>query len=364
MTGLPPLATDVALTDEQEAAMAAIDDFMVDHRRQSFTLHGLAGTGKTTLLAHAARQYDHDALCCLTGKAGAVLREKIGLNTGTIHSYFYELLKAEKDEHGRQNSTFAPRHSGGELSGDVVFVDECSMVPASIGAQLMRCGAKVLAVGDPGQLPPVKEIGFFVRPDITLQTIHRQALDSPIIRQAMAVRQGHAYQPDCEDFQILRGAGEAERAWADVALCWTNRTRRRLNKIARRLAGHTAPHPEAGEPLLCLKNAPRYRVWNGGIYPAAAPCCPGDDVISVIAEGRAVIIPRATFAGMTPGFDDFTFEATTEFDYGYCLTVHKAQGSEWPRVLLVDEYRAPQHRREWLYTGLTRAARSIVVVPA
>ncbi len=364
MSVLSPLANDVELSAEQEQAMATIDGFMVDRCRQLLTLHGLAGTGKTTLLAHVARQYSHQALCCLTGKAASVLREKTGLNTSTIHSYFYKLLKAEKDEHGRQHLTFAPRHFGGELSGDVVLVDECSMVPRSIGEQLMRTGAKVLAVGDPGQLPPVREVGFFRDPDTSLRTIHRQALESPIIRQAMAVRQGRAYRPDGEDFQVLRGAGEAELAWADVALCWTNRTRRTVNETCRRLAGRTAPHPEAGEPLLCLKNAPRYRVWNGGIYPATAPYRPGDDRISVVVDGRTVVIPRAAFAGIVPGFDDFAFEAVTDFDYGYCLTVHKAQGSEWPRVLLIDEYRALQHRREWLYTGLTRAAQSIVVVPA
>jgi exodeoxyribonuclease-5 len=344
MTELPPLASDVALTDEREAAMAEIDDFMANRRRQVFVLHGLAGTGKTTRLAHVAEQYRHDAVCCLTGKAASVLREKTALSTGTIHSYFYELLKAEKDEHGRQHLIFAPRQFGGVLSGDVVLVDECSMVPDSIGRQLMYTGAKVLAVGDAGQLPPVKEVGFFREANTALRTIHRQALESPI--SARSWRSGRAKPTG----RTAQNSG--------------SRTRRHLNTVARNLAGRTAPHPEAGEPLLYLKNAPRYRVWNGGIYPGAALYQPGDDAISVAADGRTVTIPRAGFAGMAPGFDDFTFEATTEFDDGYCLTVHKAQSSELPRVLPVDEYRAPQHRKEWLYTGLTRAAQSIVVVPA
>lgn len=153
-------------------------------------------------------------------------------------------------------------------------------------------------------------------------------------------------------------------AAADVVLCWKNITRRRLNAVCRRLAGHLAPYPEAGEPLLCLKNAPRYRVYNGGIYPAAEAFQPGDASISVIADGRTVTIPNVLFAGQDPGFNDFALDATSEFDFGYCLTTHKAQGSEWPRVVLVDEYRPHQHRREWLYTGLTRAARAITVVPA
>ena len=88
MNALPPLIADVSLTAEQEAAMSAIDEFMADRRRQLFTLHGLAGTGKTTLLAHIARQYRHDALCCLTGKAASVIREKTGLDA----RYYTRLL--------------------------------------------------------------------------------------------------------------------------------------------------------------------------------------------------------------------------------------------------------------------------------
>ena len=85
------------------------------------------------------------------------------------------------------------------------------------------------------------------------------------------------------------------------------------------------------------------------------------DAISVVVDGgRTVTIPRAAFTAIDPGFDQNTFEANMEFDYGYCLTVYKAQGSEWPHVLLVDECRSPQFRRDWLYTG----ARLILVVPA
>jgi exodeoxyribonuclease-5 len=132
--------------------------------------------------------------------------------------------------------------------------------------------------------------------------------------------------------------------------------------MGRRLAGHLAPYPEAGEPLLCLKNAPRFGVYNGGVYACAAPFRPGDAMLGVLIDGGVVSIPNVIFAGQQPGFNDFALEATTEFDYGYALTVHKAQGSEWPRVLLIDEYRRPDHRREWIYTGITRAAASIVVV--
>jgi exodeoxyribonuclease-5 len=357
------IAHSPMLTDEQQAVMADIDDFMADPHRQMFTLFGLAGTGKTTLLAHVAHQHRHDALCCPTGKAASVLRDKTGLQTGTVHSYFYKLLKAETSEDGRKLLTFVPRHARNELFRDVVLLDECSMVPHSIGAQLMHTGAKVLAVGDPGQLPPVKEPAFFTEPNALLRIIHRQALESPIIRQAIAVRHGKGYRADGPDFQVVPRATEALLAEVDVVLCQKNTTRSRLNQLCRRIAGRTAPWPEAGEPLLCLKNAPRYGVWNGGIYPAAAGFRPDDANISVVVDGDIITIPNVLFAGQKPRFASIE-ATTTEFDFGYCLTVHKAQGSEWPRVLLIDEYSAKQHRREWLYTGLTRAARSIVVIRA
>jgi len=357
---LAPLAHNLMLTDEQVAVMAEVDAFMADQKRRLFTLFGLAGTGKTTLLAQVARQHRHDALCCLTGKAASVLRDKTGLETGTTHRYFYKLLKAETDEDGRKLLSFAPRHRQNELFGDVVLLDECSMVPRSVGAQLMRTGAKVLAVGDPGQLPPVKEPPFFTEPDATLQTIHRQALESPIIRQAMAVRSGRLYRTDGPDFQVASRPPEALLDEADVVLCWRNETRHKINRLCRRLAGHTAPWPEAGEPLLCLKNAPRHNVWNGGIYLAAADFRPGNDEIRLVVDDEVVAIDNVLFAGQDNGS---IVEPTTEFDFGYCLTVHKAQGSEWPRVLLLDEHQCQRHRREWLYTGITRAARSIVVVP-
>ena len=56
--------------------------------------------------------------------------------------------------------------------------------------------------------------------------------------------------------------------------------------------------------------------------------------------------------------------ATTWFAYGYALTVHKAQGSEWPSVLLIDEYSMPEYRKEWLYTGITRAAKRLTAIRA
>jgi exodeoxyribonuclease V len=353
-------ATAIDLSAEQEAAMAAIDAFVADTRRQLLVIHGQAGVGKSTLLAHVANQYGHAALACLTGKGADVIRSKTGLSTCcTIHHYFYQLKSALTDEHGRKRLEFVPKHFSGDLNGDLVLVDECSMVPVAIGEQLLNTGAKVIAVGDPGQLPPVNAEPFFTVPDITLTEVHRQARDSGIIRQALRVRAGHEYQADGDDVRIVpaRSVIDDDVRAADILLCWTNRTRARLSALCRTLFGFTAPHPLADETLLCLKNAPAYGVWNGGIYVLREPYHPGDPAITVIADGRVRRIPRVVFVGLDAEDDT----ATTNFDYGYALTVHKAQGSEWRSVLLFDEYRLAQNRTEWLYTAITRAAQRLVI---
>jgi exodeoxyribonuclease-5 len=361
---LPRVAVDPVLSDEQEAAMAKIDAFMADADRQLLVLHGCAGTGKTTLAAHAVRQYPEVGLHALTGKAAAVLRERTGVDASTIHSYFYKLRRAWRDEHGRQHLDFRPRHLHGTLQGHVVLVDECSMVPRSVGEQLLRTGVKVIAVGDPGQLPPIDEPQFFNTPDITLRAIHRQAAGSPILRQAMQVRRGVRYRADGDGFRVVHRTNLGMLAQTDAVLCHTNKTRRKLNRLCHRLGGHPTPWPEAGEPLVCLRNAPAYGIWNGGIYPAGAPVRPGDDMVCVRVDGAVVTIPNAAFVGEPPPADvSPPRSASVEFDYGYALTVHKAQGSEWPRVLLIDEYHRAEHWPQWTYTAITRAACSIVVVP-
>jgi exodeoxyribonuclease-5 len=106
---------------------------------------------------------------------------------------------------------------------------------------------------------------------------------------------------------------------------------------------------------MCTKNAPAYRVYNGGIYPLIAFL---DGLIVVDVDGREIAIPNANFEGMPE-----VRGAKTGFQFGYAATVHKAQGSEWANVLLIDEYAMPD-RRNWLYTALTRASESVAVAKA
>ncbi|HJU20605.1 MAG TPA: ATP-dependent RecD-like DNA helicase [Stellaceae bacterium] len=348
------------MSGEQERAVAAIDQFMVDRRRSAFALHGLAGTGKTTVLAHIAGQYKHAALCTLTGKAASNLRRRFGLPAQTIHSFFYSLIEAERGKFGRKTLAFERVHEHDELHGDLVLLDECSMVNDALAQDLLRTGIKLIVTGDPGQLPPVTGQQHFTRADFTLTEIHRQALDSPIIRQAHRVRNGLRYEADGPDFRVQIDGTDDDLRAADVVLCWTNRTRAVVNQKCCAVRGFWQPNPQPGEPLVCLRNAPQYGIFNGGVYRLLEPFSVGDRNIRIDVDGTPTTIPIVRFEGVESALPD-TVEPTTSFAFGYCMTVHKAQGSEWDSVILIDEYRKVECRREWLYTGITRAKQRILV---
>jgi exodeoxyribonuclease-5 len=356
----------ITLSDEQLTAVSHIRYFLADDSRQIFTLHGLAGTGKTTVLANIADRYEDVLLCTLTGKAASVLRKKTSLPAMTVHAAFYKLRGEERDKKGKIRPIFKEAHDVLELRNEVLLLDECSMISEKIAADILRTGVKVVACGDPGQLSPVDGVQFFNKPDFTISTIHRQALESPIIRQAHAIRSGANYGEDGENFRVCRPGqlSEQDKRDADIVLCWTNKTRQAVNRHMREIRGFSMmPHPQVGEPVLCLKNAPDYGIFNGGLYDLLEPFYEGDTTIKLNVDGVAVEVPNVNFHGLKSGLPNNT-DVTTYFDFGYALTVHKAQGSEWDKVILIDEYRRQEDRQKWLYTGITRAAEKITIIRA
>lgn len=350
----------ISLTPMQRSAFDRISEAM---RRpaSAFVLHGLAGTGKTTVLAEVARSNPSALLCTLTGKAASVLSRKTGLNAQTIHSVFYQLIGKDRDDQGRKRLFWRDNVPEGQMRHRVVLIDECSMVDDAMAADIVRTGATIIACGDPGQLPPVMGKQFFSEPNFTLTEIHRQAQDSPIVRQAHAVRETGRYEADGPDFRIASRASSEEIIASDAILCWTNKTRDAANQRARNIRGTWMPNPQRGEPIVCLKNNPDFGLFNGAIYQLAEPFLDGDTEIHLNIDGALLTVPNSVFRGVPSSLDPDD-EAEGYFDFGYAMTVHKAQGSEWPSVTLIDEYRRSDQRRQWLYTGITRAAKRMLVL--
>jgi exodeoxyribonuclease-5 len=353
----------IVLSDEQEAATARIFDFLGERDTQTISMQGLAGTGKTTVLAEIAADVPTAILCTLTGKAASVLRRKTGLPACTVHSAFYQLEEARKDQRGRNVLRFKVQHERGQLADKIVLLDESSMLNRELALDIINTGAKIVACGDPGQLPPVTGKRFFLDADIELKTIHRQALESSIIRQAHRVRRGEHYLDDGDAFRVLkRPLTDEEVVLADVILCFTNATKDAANWHARTILGYIHPAPREGEPVMCMRNAPQFGIFNGAVYTLEQPFLEGDHTIHIDVDGKSVAVPFVVFRGLKSAVPDHV-EPTTSFDFGYAMTVHKAQGSEWSNVVLIDEYFRREERSAWLYTAISRAADKIAITP-
>ena len=356
---------------QQDAALSAVGRWLREGSPQVFRLFGYAGTGKTTLARHIAESAKGEILFgAFTGKAALVMRSKGCKDARTIHSLIYRATETESE-----TPTFVLNEESPTASASLVIIDECSMVDEELGRDLMSFGKPILVLGDPAQLPPVKGGGFFTdaEPDVMLTEVHRQAADNPIVRMSMLVREGGRMElGDHGASRVVRRASidPTSVTQADQVLVGLNRTRRRYNGRLRELFGRHEPTPEIGDKLVCLRNDRKKGLMNGGLWivKTTAPLRRGKLRMSLVPEDDAERKPIRV--GIIPQF--FTSEEeipyslrkdSDEFDYGYALTVHKAQGSQWDEVVVFDEsFAFREHRSRWLYTAITRAAERLTVV--
>jgi exodeoxyribonuclease-5 len=359
---------------QQEAALAAVGRWLKAGEPQVFRLFGYAGTGKTTLARHLADSADGEVVfAAYTGKAAHVLRSKGCRGAGTIHSLIYRARG--EDENG---PTFALNDDSAAGKAALIIIDECSMVDEEIGRDLLSFGTPILVLGDPAQLPPVAGGGFFTaaEPDVMLTEVHRQAADDPIIRMSMIVREGGRLEEGTWGASSVIGRDQVDQddvLKADQVLVGRNVTRRNYNNRIRQLLGREGPVPVAGDVLVCLRNDRKRGLLNGSLWRVDKVRRPRKGLLryALLPEEEGIATKADTVATVNPAFFDGTFDALTpaarrrsdEFDYGYVLTVHKAQGSQWDDVVLFDEsFAFRENRARWLYTGITRAATRLTVV--
>ncbi|MBS0257194.1 MAG: ATP-dependent RecD-like DNA helicase [Proteobacteria bacterium] len=369
---------------QQDEALKAVSRWLKEGRTPVFRLFGYAGTGKTTLAKHFAENVDGEVLfAAFTGKAAQVLRSRGATNARTIHSLIYRPRGEETVEDEETGKTsIAPMFSINRQSplakAALIIIDECSMVDEQLGRDLMSFGTPILVLGDPGQLPPVSGGGFFTEqePDYLLSEIHRQAKDNPIIHLAMDVREGREImRGDYGTAQVISKSEVTQSLVldADQVLVGTNRTRRRYNQRLRELKGFTPDYPQSGDKLVCLRNDPAKGLLNGSLWQVMSSSRetvkpginlmirPEDDDMD---RGAAKIkLLKAAFEDVETEIPWSTRKRYDEFDFGYALTVHKAQGSQWNNVVLFDEsYAFRDSRERWLYTAITRAAETLTIV--
>jgi len=361
-------------TPHQNAALTAASNWLKATRGRAsiFRLVGYAGTGKTTLAKHLAEGVDGKVLfAAFTGKAACVMRSKGCPGAGTIHSLIYRAR-----ESGEETPSFELWDEAPASKARLIVIDECSMVDAELARDLTSFGVPLLVLGDPAQLPPIQGGGFFTdaEPDAMLTQVHRQAQDDPIVRLSMAIRAGHPLQ------QGRYGATEVVRRdaldparvlGADQILVGRNATRRAYNARLRERRGFADALPMAGDKLVCLRNNRRKGLFNGGLWVVRERPKARRQIIRMRLKPDEDLGDRTIKVSVRPecftgAIEEFEWPARKpydEFDFGYVLTVHKAQGSQWDDVVLFDESGAfPESRDRWLYTGVTRAAKRLTLV--
>jgi len=398
----------VTLTPNQERALDAIRAWVRDpDAKPFFVMGGFAGTGKSTILDNLVGDFVDLRFCAPTGKAVSVLRSKLPENVQvtTIHSYLYspreitetDLQRCERDVR-ELKAQGAPREAvvsaerrlrdvsdmidrgavefddrEGVEQSEFIIVDEASMVNDRMRADLLNAGTKVLFVGDPGQLPPVKGRDFFSDspPDVMLEEVHRQAADSRILRLATAIRSGEKFDDWGEDCERVDGFPGMEMVIAaDQVIAGMNKTRMGFNRAARKHLGASGLYPMNGEPLVCLKNDHIMGFVNGvgGFALSDAEFDTfGDLIVDLAHDGqvvRRVAIDQYHFRRYVENVTRRQVPVTgaSQFDFGHCVTCHKAQGSEWDHVVVLDDKMALQDRefrRRWAYTAATRAAKKL-----
>src|SRR5476649_344755 len=259
-------------TPHQDSALKAVADWLKAKPGRNgtppiFRLFGYAGTGKTTLARHIADGVEGEVkFAAFTGKAALVMRNKGCDNASTIHSLIYRAR-----ESGVEQPSFELWDDAPASKAKLIIIDECSMVDAEMGRDLMSFDCPLLVLGDPAQLPPIQGGGFFTdaEPDAMLTEVHRQAQDNPIVRLSMDIRAGRTLAPgDYGATQVVRRDDlDPQRVlYADQSLVGRNATRRAYNIRIRERRGFEDILPSAGDKLVCLRNNRKKGLFNGGLW--------------------------------------------------------------------------------------------------
>lgn len=303
-------------------------------------------------------------------------------------------LKVDFDDAQRQarknGPSFALNPESAVAKAKLIVVDEASMVGESLTDDLFTFGVPILAIGDPAQLPPVGDNpGLTIgNPDFFLSEIHRQAADNPIIRLSMDIREGKRLMPGTMMGDKVRIVRERDDQWTlnpdydAQVICGTHKTRWIQTKKIRSMCGYETTVPCAGEPLIVCKNSKKIQTLVNGSFveciDAPSQLWDGDASFSIkVRDELGMEYRMQVYQGMfeehflrqkdgatAAKFEAFDSKRSDEIlDFGWVITAHKSQGSQWENVVVHDESGVfRDDAAKWLYTAATRAADELTVV--
>lgn len=389
----------VELSSDQKRVLSQLHKWYDDiNKNRYITLGGFAGTGKTTLISlfrrDLAKVNPHlkVAFCSYTGKAARVLKNKIIESksdfsqdiVGTIHSIIYSPIVDDKGE-----IIGWDKKQG--IDADLIIVDEASMVDSEIWNDLLRYGLPIIAVGDHGQLPPIKgKFNLMENPELKLEKIHRQAEENPIIHLSIMARENGEipvgkYAPNV--MKLARSSTESQEIIGEIlqnfkkdtlVLCGYNTTRVKTNKYIRQALEFESEGPQVKDRVICLRNNHAKGIFNGmlgtiknltiddkeedrTLYSSEIEMDDEIDLYKGIITGEQFNnVESLNYTDKRSRYEEIDL-----FDFGYAITVHKAQGSQSKRVILFEErfkQMDDEMWKKWLYTAVTRAEEELFIV--
>lgn len=383
----------ITLTKKQEEGLKIAKERYNNHESHT-VVGGLAGTGKSVLVKFIIDslhlQENQFVVGAFTGKAAQRLSQVGFPQAKTLHKIFYNTRKIG-------NNFIHIKKSHDEI-GDIklILIDEVSMVPDYMLKDIASLGIHTIMMGDPGQLPPVgKDNHILDNPHVFLTEIMRQSLDSPIVMLAHSIRNGDIITPFSNEGVIMVPKEEITIGmlnWADQVLCGKNDTRNGYNHIMREDHGWLTPLPQEGDKIIITKNNWEF-FDDKSVFPLINGLVGTVDRSGLIDKngekmgrsmGKKIKLSNLDF---TSEFDDLSYRnvkydalplisgensyiinqfargnnAINFLDYAYAITVHKAQGSEYQKVVGIEEHLRGTNHRRWLYTLVTRASEKLVL---
>lgn len=363
-----PQSAQIVPSEDQQRALTSIRAWLnaafEGEANQTFAMGGLAGTGKTTIIKLLLQDSRwNPSIMALAGKAAKVLRSK-GMDANTIHSNIYRKVPGLKD----LNWEAKPPD---EVEGDYFIVDEASMVNRIILQDLKSYQRPILFVGDHGQLEPIGDDPYLMQsPDVRLEKIHRQAENSEIVKAAHKMRMGEPLA-----YGTFRGSDEVtiqEKEtytglinWnPSIIICGFNDTRHTLNGMVRQVRGLKGLL-DVGDQIICLENNRDFGVFNGEMATVIEkPTMKGNTIRAMIRldDGRECELPMCASQFGSSERLVVNRKAMTRWDWGFAITCHKSQGSEWKRVAVLEQLVDKWDARRWSYTAMTRASSTCLYV--
>ena len=413
MSDMKYLNDGVILNDEQLALKNAIVKWYTDYKLKNhpqdgmiyrdmyFTYSGPAGSGKTTVMRQALEALGMDittdvACVAYVGKAVMVMKMN-GLDARTIHSLIYNAgIETERDEvHDRwiKKWKFTLKSKDYLEKYKIIFCDEAAMVPDNIFRDLMSFGIPVIFAGDGNQLPPVMSSSNILNdPNFVLTKIMRQSEGNPIVELSqMVLNNRYLFCGNYGNSRVLDDIILDERILNDYDVILTNtiRLRESVNRYIRKeiLKVRDLSVPHIGEKMICRSNEWDYCIDGfflvNGMTGTLVDVYPGPskksftvdffpDVFDMYKDDTtkfdkifwAVRADKVYLDASPQERRELKITKFTKMEYAYAINVHVAQGSQYNRVLYLDDpfSPSPDMMKKLRYTAITRAIDKIDIV--